>query len=248
VARQRSPNRDKALQIFLEHEGNIKNRDIAEMLGEKEKTISNWKSRDQWNVVLQKGECSTSNKKSSNGGAPQGNKNAERNIGGAAPRRNKNAVSHGLFRKYLPDDEETREIYDAVDQMNPLDMLWEKIRIAFTNLIRSQKLMFVQDQDDIIKVLKKEKSIDNEKFSSEEREWEFQFPWDRQASLLQSQARAMSTLSSMIRQYEEMCRLGQADEEQQMRLDKLKAEVKALGVGKDKEPLKIEIDYGDDES
>ncbi len=63
MARARSPNRDKAFEIYKDHEGNITNREIADMLDENEKTISNWKCRDKWNVVLQKNECSTTNKK-----------------------------------------------------------------------------------------------------------------------------------------------------------------------------------------
>ena len=63
MARARSPNRDKAFEIYKDHDGNITNREIADMLDENEKTISNWKCRDKWNVVLQKDECSTTNKK-----------------------------------------------------------------------------------------------------------------------------------------------------------------------------------------
>lgn len=61
MARARNPNREKALQIWLERGGNISNREIADMLGEKEKTISVWKLRDRWNEVLQNGDCSTTN-------------------------------------------------------------------------------------------------------------------------------------------------------------------------------------------
>lgn len=63
MARARSPNRDKAFEIYKDHDGNITNREIADMLDENEKTISNWKCRDKWNVVLQKNECSTTNEK-----------------------------------------------------------------------------------------------------------------------------------------------------------------------------------------
>lgn len=63
MARARSPNRDKAFEIYKDYDGNITNREIADMLDENEKTISNWKCRDKWNVVLQKNECSTTNKK-----------------------------------------------------------------------------------------------------------------------------------------------------------------------------------------
>lgn len=63
MAKARSPNRNKAFDIFKEHNGNIANREIAEILNENEKTISNWKCRDNWNVVLQKDKCSTTKKK-----------------------------------------------------------------------------------------------------------------------------------------------------------------------------------------
>lgn len=66
MARARDPNRDKAFEIFKEHNGDITNRKIAEMLGVLEKTISAWKSRDKWNVVLQNGECSTTKPKQQN--------------------------------------------------------------------------------------------------------------------------------------------------------------------------------------
>ena len=54
MPKRRSENRDKAFEIFKEHDGKITNRKIAEMLNEKENTISNWKCKDKWNVVLQK--------------------------------------------------------------------------------------------------------------------------------------------------------------------------------------------------
>lgn len=69
MARARDPNRDKAFEIYKEHNGEITNRKIAEMLGVPEKTISGWKSKskDNWkeklNGVLQSDERSTPIKK-----------------------------------------------------------------------------------------------------------------------------------------------------------------------------------------
>ena len=65
MARARDPNRYKAFEIYKEHDGNIANRAIAEMLGVPEKTIGSWKSKakDNWdaklNGVLQKDKRST---------------------------------------------------------------------------------------------------------------------------------------------------------------------------------------------
>lgn len=90
MPRERSPNRDKALELFKEHGGNITNREIASILQEDEKVIAVWKSRDKWNVVQQSKESCTTKKK---GGQPE-NKNAE---GHGAPKKNKNAVKTGEF-------------------------------------------------------------------------------------------------------------------------------------------------------
>lgn len=62
------------------------------------------------------------------GGQP-GNHNAE---GAGAPLKNHNAEKHGLFRKYLP--EETFSII-AEMPVNPLDVLWDQIQIAYAAII-----------------------------------------------------------------------------------------------------------------
>ena len=63
LPRIRSPERDKAYDIWKQHNGNITNRQIAEQLGENEKTIAVWKQRDKWagekNVVQQKKKSCT---------------------------------------------------------------------------------------------------------------------------------------------------------------------------------------------
>jgi phage terminase small subunit len=61
MPRERNPNRDKAYQIWLEHDGKITNRQIAELLGENEKVVAVWKQRDKWNVVQQSKESCTTN-------------------------------------------------------------------------------------------------------------------------------------------------------------------------------------------
>jgi len=58
MARERNPNREKAKEIYIEHKGNITNREIANMINEDEKKIAVWKKRYKWddneNVVQQK--------------------------------------------------------------------------------------------------------------------------------------------------------------------------------------------------
>ncbi|WP_255287101.1 phage terminase small subunit [Bacillus cereus] len=148
MARARSPNRERAFEIFEKHNGDITNRKIAEILEEKEKTISSWKSRYKWVAKLNGFDCSTakggvSKGNSGNQNPKYGNKNA---VGHGAPPRNSNAVTHGLFRKYLPAEvyELKAELSQAF-QNDPLAMLWESIELHYANIIYSQSVMFVKD-------------------------------------------------------------------------------------------------------
>lgn len=67
MARERSPNRDKAFELYKESNGEIQNREIANVLGISEKTVSGWKVKDKWsyklNGVLQINERSTPKEK-----------------------------------------------------------------------------------------------------------------------------------------------------------------------------------------
>lgn len=235
MPRQRSPNRDKAFKIWKDSGGSAKLKDIAEQLGVKDTQIRKWKNQDGWDEQLKgnvtkrkrnvtnKSGAPKGNSNAKGHGAPKGNQNAVGNSGGGPPRNDK-AVTHGLFRKFLPQDEDYLEVYDAAGETSSLDMLWAQIQIKFANIIHAQKVMFVTDIHDETKVLKKRKESD----TALEVEWEYQHAWDKQATALNAQARAMGQLTSMIRQYEEMCRLGWADEERQMRVQELKAKVTKL--------------------
>lgn len=222
MARERSPNRDKAFNIFKEHDGNIANRLIAEMLNVPEKTISGWKVKDQWNGVLQKKIQSTPKNK---GGQP-GNRNAVGNSGGAAPPGNKNAEKHGLFSKYLP--AETLELVEAAESMNPLDVLWDQITIQYAAIIRSQQIMHVKNQEDKTR----EQISESENSAS----YKVDQAWDKQANFLQAQSRAMTSLNGMIKNYDDLLHKNWdlATEEQRARIAKLRAELGKIEKTEDK--------------
>lgn len=233
LPKPRSPNRDLAYEIYKEHGGNIELRRIAERIVISEKTISGWKCKDKWdqqlNGVLQTDERSTPKTSKRNKGAPKGNKNAVGNAGGSAPPKNKNAEKHGFFSKWLP--AETLEIMESIEQSSPIDLLWDQIMIQYTAIIRAQQIMYVDSKNEMIKELKKSKSSE---FGSEE-SYEFQFAWDRQATFLNAQSRAMTTLNGMIKQYEEMLNSDLATEEQKARIDKLKVEISKAKDGDQEE-------------
>lgn len=94
MAREKSPERKKALEIWLKSSREKKLSDIADELGVSASVVRKWKSVDKWNEVPLTGRSR---------GAPKGNKNAKGNKGGkGGPKGNDYAVTHGFFRKFLP--------------------------------------------------------------------------------------------------------------------------------------------------
>lgn len=71
MPRERSPNRDKAYEIYKEHNGDIKLKDIAAQLNLKDTQIRKWKSQDQWEQKLKgtlpKNKSNVTNSKSNKG-------------------------------------------------------------------------------------------------------------------------------------------------------------------------------------
>ena len=189
----------------------MKYKDIAEKHGVSLNTVKSWQRRFGW-----KREKGAHKKK----GAPYYNDNA---VGSSESHKgNQNALVHGLYAKYLPD--ETRELVEALEEKSAIDILWENICIKYAAIIRAQKIMYVDNEKDHSMLVRRKKYGD----SMKEIEFEVQFADNRQANFLMAQARAMATLNSMIKQYEEMCRQGLADEEQRLKVEKLKAEVAAM--------------------
>jgi phage terminase small subunit len=221
VSRARSPNRDKAFEIYRKNNGTIALREIAKILETPEKTISGWKSKDKWdeemNGVLQKKIRSTPKEKNKKGAQP-GNKNSK-----GPSIENKHAEKHGMFSKWLP--EETMQILGIIQTANPIDLLWDNIQLQYAAILRAQNIMHVKDQDDLTKELKRQKESSGDTSDSWEKEYELQFAWDKQATFLQAQSRAMKTLESMIKQYDEMLHKNWelASEEQKSRVAVLKA-------------------------
>ena len=188
--------------------------EIANQLELPEGTVRRWKCTHKWDIERseKKGERS----KRKRGGQP-GNHNA------TGPPGNKNAEKYGFFSKYLPD--ETREIFYAIEDADPLDLLWHQIQIAYAAIIRAQRIAYVKDQQDktIEKVEKKTGKVTGER-------WEVQQAWDKQSNFLKAQARAQGELRSMIKQYDEMLHKNWdlATEEQKTRIEAMKQ--KSMGM------------------
>lgn len=97
------------------------------------------------------------------------------------------ARSSGLFSvQYFTD--EALEIIDELMGEDPKDLLWKAIMILYASIIRAQKIMNV-------------KSINDHSLQYSEN---LQYAWDKQRGFIDSQAKAMQSLASMIQQYERM--------------------------------------------
>ncbi|MEC0284933.1 phage terminase small subunit [Bacillus subtilis] len=211
---------EKHIQAYKDYVKGMKYKDLAEKYGVSVNTIKSWKQRHGWE--RKKGAPISKSVHTKKGGQP-GNKNALGNKGGAAPAGNQNAVTHGFFSKFLP--EETLEIMEEIQERSPADMIWDQIQIQYAAIIRAQRIMFVSDKEEMIKELKKKRSLISEVSEIEEEEYEFQFAWDRHATFLNAQSRAMGELRSLIKQFDQLAH--EADERrlklEQMRLNIEKA-------------------------
>lgn len=198
MPRQRNPNRKKAFEIYKKNNGNITNKQIAELLSENEKIIAVWKTRDKWKTILQSEK-----------------NNIEKNKRGSQLQ-NQNAIKHGFFSKYIP--QETLEIINC-EELNQLDMLWKSIMLQYAAIIRSQSIMYVEDKND-----KTAEVINNDKNNQR---LIVQQSWEKQADFLNAQSRAMTTLQGLIKSYDDLLNKNRdlATEEQRARIEVLKSKI-----------------------
>jgi uncharacterized protein YjcR len=248
VPRGKSELRIRAFQRWLETLGQIKLVDLAREIGVADNRLRKWKAEDKWDSHLRgapaTGALPLASERSAPKRAPRKGdfkpgpdprraRFEEGNLyrfpeGNQASRGHQNALKHGLRSKLIP--VETLEAMAEFDGMGPADILWLNIRLNAAAILRAQQIMLVRDQADIVKELKSESTT----LSGGSESFEVQFAWDRHQAFMVSQARAMTTLARLLRQYEEMLPDGPAAEEQRLRVAKLKAELATLeGDGDD---------------
>lgn len=232
MARAPDPRIEQAEELYKK---GMKLVEIASQLNLPEGTVRRWKCTHKWDYERSKKKANVRKR----GGQP-GNTNA---TGG--PPGNKKAEKYGFFSKYLP--EETREIFNAIEQADPLDLLWHQIQIAYAAIIRAQRIAYVKDQKDktVEKIEEKDGNIIGER-------WEIQQAWDKQNEFMKAQARAQGELRAMIKQYDEMMHKNWelVSDEQKARIAQMKAQTdKLTGNNQEIEDMsEIEGDiYGGDQ-
>jgi uncharacterized protein YjcR len=239
MPRARDPNRDKAYEIWKASKGKKKLKDIAAELGVSDGQIRKWKSQDKWEPT--KGNV-TNSKRNVTKRKEQKNRSGNPSPQNQFTKRNSAAAKHGFFSKYLP--QESLDIMAGLEERSSADLIWDQIQIQYAAIIRAQKIMFVSDKQEMIKELKKAKYEYHEIPKSQggglernitEEEYEFQFAWDRHATFLNAQSRAMSELRGLIKQFNE---LAHDNDERKLKLEQMK-----LGI----EKTKAEIDSLNDD-
>ncbi|HID0769559.1 TPA: phage terminase small subunit [Clostridium botulinum] len=154
MARARSPNRDKALDIYIKSNGKLKPKQIAEMLSEteekpvKDSLIRKWKSQDKWEDIL-------------NGTLPLPNSNVVYNpnnkehpekarwgnassVGYGAPIGNLNNLKHGAYQSLYVDrlSPEERELYEKASPEPTFDEEIKLLRLKIARLLNREKTFF----------------------------------------------------------------------------------------------------------
>lgn len=225
---------EQAKELYLQGKKLV---EIASQLNLPEGTVRRWKCTHKWDG--ERSDKKSERSKRKKGGQP-GNHNA------TGPPGNKNAEKYGFFSKYLP--EETREIFSAIDQADPLDLLWHQIQIAYAAIIRAQKIAYVKDQQD-----KTVEKVEEKKGKIVGQRWEVQQAWDKQNAFLKAQARAQGELRAMIKQYDDMLHKDweAASEEQKARIAQMKAQTERIqiesGTSDNEEKVVIINDLPEDE-
>lgn len=224
-------------------------KDLAEKHSVKLGTLKSRRSREKWSRdATNKKDATPKSKKMQpkKKRKQQKNRSGNPNPKNQFTERNSAALKHGLFSRYIP--KETLEIMGSMNKDNPADIMWDQIMIQYAAIIRAQQIMFVEDKREIIKELRKLKvknSIDregNEIQIPTEQEYEFQFAWDRQATFMNAQSRAISELRTSMKQFLEMAH---DDDERKLKLEYMQANIDKSNAEIDK--IKGESDAGEDE-
>ena len=225
MARSGNPNRDKAYEIYKNHNGEISPKKISELIGENVNNIRNWKSSDKWDEQL---------REDTRPGAPAGNQNAKGSKGSPG---NVHNYKHGLYtsedrytkknlKRILPKD--VLNLMEELEEESPVDKLWRSILLQEARIMRMQKISHVKNKKDITKELKKVSEGNNYT-----EEYEIQFAWDKENSNITALSKAMDTLTKMIDRYDKMIHANWdlVTEEQKLRIEVLKAKINNANMG-----------------
>lgn len=234
MARARDPNRDTAFEIYKKHNGNILIKDIAAQLGKGEGTVRGWKNKDDWegqlNGTLQSNEKNAPNNKTKRESAMSSVKKEPRRSGNPNPKnqftkRNTAAMIHGLRSKFL--HQEQIEIIEAFEGMSIADKIWIQLEIKFSAVIRMQKIMWVQDENDV----SSEVEMQSSSVDGDMTKYKVAFAYEKYESYIKAFARAASEYRNLANDF--LKHAGE-DDERRLKLEKMKLDIDKTNAEIDK--------------
>lgn len=93
--------------------------------------------------------------------------------------------------KFLPD--EMVKVMETMESIDPLDILYDQIRIQWAIILRAQEIMFVADQTDIDK-FKTAASMESDS-------WEIHTAWDKHGKFMSQLSTAQKELRGLIKEF-----------------------------------------------
>ncbi|WP_416144917.1 hypothetical protein [Planococcus koreensis] len=203
---------------------------LAEKYDVKDATLRSRKNREKWqrNNATQRA-TKTNNvatDKKGNKQAAQRKRSGNPNPKNQFSHRNNPKFLHGLRSKFL--NEEQVEIMEALEGSSFADQLWMQIEIKFSAIIRMQKIMWVEDDEDHLKV---ESGSGSSEFGDSVT-YKVAFAFERFESYIKAQTRAMAEYRNMVKQYleltDEFDERRMKIESMQLGIDKTRAEIDKL--------------------
>lgn len=170
--------------------GQYTQKQLAEKHKIKLGTLKSKISREGWNKVA------TTKKDATKKVATKRYKKSRKGAGNPKPsagftEHNSLAKKHGLLSRYIP--KETMELMGIADSMDAADIIWAQIQIQFAAIIRAQNVMWVEDAND--------HSVETSGSSMEAESMKVSFAYEKYASFLSAQSRAMAELRSALKQF-----------------------------------------------
>ncbi|AXN58311.1 terminase small subunit [Bacillus phage Wes44] len=92
---------------------------------------------------------------------------------------------------YMPDD--VVELMRKMEQADPLDILYDQIRLQWSMIVRGQEIMYVSSQEDIDKF--------KTSMSMESDSWEIHTSWDKYGKFMSAMSTAQKELRFLIQQF-----------------------------------------------
>lgn len=152
-------------------------------------------------------------------------------ISGLAMLRNNESFRHGLYERFLPD--EVKEVIDEIHGADPVDMLIMSGEMLFAQIIRAMRIMHVKNELDHSKEISRKAARVSGASEAKEVEYQIQMAWDRQASFMKALSSSMRELRGIIKTLTELADAGRANEEQELRIEKLKLEIARIDADVD---------------